>query len=391
MKKLIILIALLASSAFAQTCGTVNYFSSEADYVACTSANPVKPIVDGTPSTSDTHSRYQWNIRSLLENETYASQLSDAPNDVTVAVIDTYPGSQGHPDLTGVYLTGINLIEGGTNVNPGTWDGTSYGNSHGQCAAGIIAAEHNSIGTAGVFHRARIMPIRSSFATLPDAIDQAVAAGAKVIHIAGYVISTPQSYFTFPEDASSYRPSFRTTAERDANLPILIAIRAAINAADAAGVVVTQGIGNRAGSFQANFIASHPRVIAVGATNAHEEISAFNSTNYDYDIFAPGGDRREFAWSAVSGLTMPIYAANLDDPLCPMGPSSYGSLTLGSAAAPHVAAAAAIVKSYKPTATAEEVRQYLYASTRTPTPNLSLLQSLGGLLSLKKLKANLVP
>lgn len=386
-------------NAHGQSCGTKNYLNA-VDYVACTSALSAAPTnLDGTPSTSDAFSRYQWNMRALLEGESYSSLFSDAPADVTVAVIGEWPGHMGHPDLVNTYLTGINTIEGGTVTSP-TWDGQvpTVGNAHDQCAAGIIAAEHNSVGMAGVFHRARILPIRASWLGLPLAISSAVAAGAKVIHIAGYAlqdeisgVSQRRNQMFLEHPGGMVRPAYSDTTYRDSLLPTLNAMRLAIEAANEAGVVIVKGVRNDAGLIMTDFIASRKQVIAVGATNAHDEISAYNATSYSYEIFAPGGDRREFAWGAIAGITAPIYEANLDDPMCPMGPSGYSFLTLGSAAAPHVAAAAAIVKSYKPTATVEEVRRLLQKSTRAVRPNLNVLQSLGGLLSLKKLKANLVP
>lgn len=233
MKKIacLLLICAAAGNAFAQ-CGTKNY-TNEADYVACTSAYSAAPTnLDGTPSTADALSRYQWNMRSLLEGESYASLFSDAPNDVIVAVIGEWPGHQNHPDLVNVYLTGINTIEGGTVTSP-SWDGLdpTRGNAHDQCAAGIIAAEHNSQGMAGVFHRAKILPIRSSWQGLPIAINAAVANGAKVIHIAGYAIhdydsggvSQSKNQMFLEQPGGMVRPAYSDSTYRNGLLPTMTA------------------------------------------------------------------------------------------------------------------------------------------------------------------------
>lgn len=401
MKKLITfaLAIFFSFAAHAQTCGSTKNYTNAADYVTCNSVSSTPPTnIDGTPSTGDALSRYQWNLRALLEGETYASLFADAPRDVKVAVIDEWPGSGGHADLVNNYLTGINLIEGGTNTS-GTYNGSGsiVAQLHGQCAAGIIAAEHNSIGTAGVFARAKIIPIRASFPTMAAAINQAVAAGAEVIHVAGFKFtdtdvngySLAENYIFADLYSSIQRPALRNVSDRAYIVGNMNDIRAAIEAANEAGVVITNGVANWTGLRTTNFIASRKQVISAGATNAFDEISAFNSMSYSYDIFAPGGDRRNFTFSAVATVIQSDVNSNLDDPLCPAGPTNYSSLTLGSAATPHVAAAAAIVKSYLPTATVEQVRQLLLKSTRPVTPNLNVIQATGGLLSLKKLRTNL--
>ena len=130
-----------------------------------------------------------------------------------------------------------------------------------------------------------------------------------------------------------------------------------------------------------------------GASNVLGEASPHNSGSYRYDLFAPGGERR----SASVGISTPFGVwqygadANADDILCCVGSQAYCFLTLGSAAAPHTAAAAAIAKSYLPDASPEVVRRLLVKSTQPfTTPNLTVSQAAGGVLSLKKLKTNLL-
>lgn len=380
-------------SADAGACGQQNYTTS-AEYISCVSPSyaPAMSAIDSTPSTADAYSRYQWAMRAVLEGEQYQSLFSDAPADVTVAVIDRWPGHANHPDLVNVYLTGINLIEGGTNTS-GVWDGemATSSNLHGQCAASIIAAEHNSFGMAGVFHRARILPIRSSLDTLASAILVAVANGAKVIHIAGYEATSTQFFYLYPENYGATYPAFNTYAVRDYYVALLGGIRTAIEQADEAGVIVTMGIGNRDGKINTYFIGSRPEPIVVGATNIKDEVSPFNSMSYRYDVFAPGGDRRTSSTPVNVGpdavSAQPL--SNADDVMCALGPNKYSFLSGGSAAGPHVAGAAAIFKSYRPAGTVTEFRRILRQSVRPVTPNLNVIQSDAGLLSLKKLRGNL--
>ena len=378
----------------AASCGSDSYATPE-EYVECVAATPYRvpdSLIDGAPSTRDPYSRYQWALRVLLENTLYDRLFRDAPRDVIVAVIDRWPGHGRHADLVGVYLPGINLVEGGTDTS-GKWDGVAAtsSNLHGQCAASIIAAEHNGVGIAGVFHRARILPIRSSVTTFAQAIRVAVQKGAEVIHIAGYEYTAGQMFHLFPESREANHPAYGTAATRETILPLLTGIRTALERAEEAGIVLTQGLGNRTGKFTSNWIASRPQVIVVGATNIHNEVSPFNSVSFRYEVFAPGGDRRHAATPISIGPDVISDApnANADDVLCALGNDRYSFMSGGSAAAPQVAAAAAIVKSYLPKATPAEVRRIIARSTRPSTPTLNVIQSTGGVLSLKLLRDNI--
>lgn len=377
------------------TLGSLNH-GSKSDYIANVSQtyNPSPSLIDGAPATGAALSRYQWGMRQLLEGESYQSLFYDAPLDIIVAVIGHWPGHQGHPDLIDRYVAGFNFVEGGTNTST-TWDGNSAtaSTSHDQAVASIIAAEHNATGMSGVFHRARIMPIRASFQTLGRAIDTAVANGAKVIHIAGYVTDDyDEHFFSFLDDLyPSYPlyPSFRSDANRAAKLPAMQSARQAVRDATEAGVTVTTVVGNWSGVPMFTFMSQMAETIVAGPTNVLGEISPHSSMSYAFDVFCPGGDRRPYS----SGLTLPSNVlqggdtANADDILCAIGPDKYTFLTLGSAAGPHLAAAVAIIKSYMPDATTEVVRRLIQKASKPATPNLNLLQATGGVLSLKLLRA----
>jgi subtilisin family serine protease len=155
--------------------------------------------------------------------------------------------------------------------------------------------------------------------------------------------------------------------------------------------VITQGIGNRTGGFTSNWIASRPQVIAIGATNIHNEVSPFNSLSFRYEVFAPGGDRRPADAKVSMGGDVVSDApnSNPDDVMCALGKDRYSFMSGGSAAAPQVAAAAAIVKSYLPAATPAQVRRLITGSTRPSTPTLNVIQSTGGVLSLKALRGHI--
>lgn len=357
---------------------------------------PSTSLIDGPPSTSDALSRYQWGMRMVLEGSQYSHVLGDAPRDVKVAVIDIYPGDQGHPDLVNIYEEGINLVEGGTDTNPPVWDGNAgtTSNAHGQCAASIIGAEHNTAGAAGLFHRARIIPIRASFDTLDRAIDAAVTRGAEVIHIAGFDVSHPlQAYPVWPDyyipNTHPLRWMFMTTAEAVLDAAKLVRIADAIQRATWSGTIITTVVGNWDGRQASIFHASNHETVVGSAVNILGEPSPFNANNYYTTMLAPGGDRREvtYAMSLPANVFTQGAFSNEDDVLCAIGPDKYSFGSGGSFAGPQMAAAAAIIKSYLPNATAQDVRRLLIQSKQPIKLNLHVLQSVGGMLSLKRLKA----
>lgn len=379
-----------------------------ADFARCVSADyaPTDGQIDGAATTADAYSRYQWAMRQIFEGESYTTVLGDAPRDVKVAVIDNYVGLHGHPDLVNVYETGINTVEGGTNTDA-PWDGISptSSNEHGQCVASVIASEHNGTGTAGVFARVRIIPIRASFRTLPAAIDAAVAAGAEVIHIAGMAPEydaflqppTPIEFQLYPLWPDYYLPSTnplrfmaRTPASSAHENGMLKDFADAIERAVwDHNVIVTTVVGNWDGRFASVFHASLHETVVGAAVNVLGEPSPFNANNYYTTMLAPGGDRRANALtvSLPSDMITGGQTADADDVMCAIGPDKYGFGSGGSFAGPHIAAAAAIVKSYLPDATADDVRRLLRRSSQPIMNNLHVLQSVGGMLSIKRLKA----
>lgn len=357
---------------------------------------PTAAMIDGVAPTSDPLSRYQWNLRQILEGRPYLDVLGDAPRDVKVAVIDTYGGSMGHPDLVGVYETGINVVEGGTNTNPPVWDGLSgtSSNQHGQCVASIIAAQHNGAGLAGVFHRARIIPVRASWQTLDVAIDAAVAAGAEVIHIAGYSVSALyEDYAMFPDMGSPLvyplRWTMRDPPTAELERARLKAIRSAVERAVwDHNVIVTTVVANWSGLTTTYFTSQIHDTVVAGAVNVLGEPSPFNSNSHAYTVLAPGGDRRAHPWLPHAGDWISSgWQAGQDDIPCAIGPNRYTWGSGGSFSGPHVAAAAAIIKSYLPDATAADVRRLLTRSAQPLALNLHIAQGAGGALSLSRLKA----
>jgi subtilisin family serine protease len=213
-------------------------------------------------------------------------------NPVIVAVVDTGVDAD-HEDLRGVVVQGRNLVQRGQ----APYD--KHG--HGTHCAGVIAAlADNGKGVAGVAAGVRIMPIKAlgddgsgEDPVLVDAIESAVAGGAKVISMS---LGTDQD---------------------------LISVRRAIQAAVAKGVVIVASSGNQ-GAERALYPARYPEVIAVGATDLDDMRAMFSNDDRNVRLTAPG---------VVIRSTVP---------------GGYDYMSGTSMAAPHVSAAFAFLVSFRP-------------------------------------------
>lgn len=118
-----------------------------------------------------------------------AWDITKGNSNIIVAVIDE--GIGNHPDLPSsdqLILPGCNVssIGNGSDPNNPAPASNQIGNYHGQACAGIIAANHNNIGIAGIAPDCTIMPVRIEAGILSDymattAIDFAVMNGANII------------------------------------------------------------------------------------------------------------------------------------------------------------------------------------------------------------------
>jgi type VII secretion-associated serine protease mycosin len=217
---------------------------------------------------------------------------------LVVAVVDT--GVDGaHPQLRGHVLPGYDVLTGGT--------ADSDCQGHGTFVAGIIAAQRvDGVGFTGVAPGVTILPIRETTTTsvqvadLAAGIRAAAQRGAKVINIS------------------------TTTSTDDPTL------RAAVNQALAAGVVVVAASGNDADQGNAaQYPAGYPGVLAVGAVDKDGKRAGFSGTA-SVGVVAPGVD----LISTGAGGTG----------LVATGTSGGGT----SFAAPYVAGVAALVLAYHP-------------------------------------------
>lgn len=345
---------------------------------------PTHLLVAESNITRDPLSRFQWGLATMLDGCDYWELQQDAPRDVVVALIDSQV-HMDHPDLVRKQVAGWNFTKNSPVMTfPYDKNSPNASNLHGQCAASIIAAEtDNNIGMAGVFSRAYIMPIQAGKGHTAQALNWAIEHQADVI-----VLYNVEGALLGPMGGDSVPDPTLATSE---NITLIREIKAAFQRAYENNIPIISGVSNK-GTFDISFTADDPRVISVGAHNVFGEASFPNSFSYTYEIFAPGGsrapihNREELSQLFPKELAVFDLVADYDDPICAIGPKGYSFLTLGSAAIPHVAGAVALIKSYLPDASVSEIREILLKSTHPLTPTQTLLEALGGQVSLRLVK-----
>lgn len=228
---------------------------------------------------------------------------------VLVAVIDSGVDA-GHPELAGVIADTYDTL-----------DPSEPPHSHGTAIAGTIAA-HSRL--RGVAPAARLLAIRAFGESKGGAegttfnilrgIDWAIAKGARVINMS----------FAGPADPALSR---------------------ALAAARAKGMVLIAAAGNAGPKSPPLYPAADPNVIAVTATDAHDDLFPASNRGAHVEIAAPGVDI-----------------------LAPATGGSYQVSSGTSLAAAHVSGIAALLVERKPDLTGDQVRRILAGSAKDLGP-----------------------
>lgn len=281
----------------------------------------IKPL--WTPN--DTLYPTQWNLPAIQMPAAWDVERGSATT--LVAVIDT--GVQlDHPDLVANLDQSLDYDFASGDDVPEDEQG------HGTHVSGILAAvTNNSTGVAGISPGVRLAALKIMGATdgsvsdLVDAIYYAADIGADVVNMS---VGEPLD-ITKPGDAAEAR-----------------AMQAAVDYARARDVVLVGAAGND-GSAHVYYPAACDGVITVAATSRSNVVATYSNHGPQVDIAAPGG---EFGYPAVlaNGINSTFFG------------STYKYLTGTSMASPHVAAAAALLRSHEPAANAEEVTDSLLYS-----------------------------
>jgi subtilisin family serine protease len=215
-------------------------------------------------------------------------------DDVIIAIVDSGVALD-HEDLVNKIVPGYNFVE----LDTEPYDD----NGHGTFVASIAAAEtNNGVGIAGVSWNAKIMPIKvvnsqglASYLAIAEGIRKAAEQGAQVINLS--IGGVSPSFIL--EDACEYAYNL--------------------------GAVLVAATGNT-GSAVLYPAAYDDYCIAVGATDANDEVPDFSNYGPQVDVTAPGVE-------VVGAYFSPR--------------TSY--------ATPHVSGAAALLLSYKPFLTNTQV------------------------------------
>ena len=200
----------------------------------------------------------QWGIGAA--NFTGAWQTTYGTGSVTICVLDTGV-DHTHPDLQVNLLQDANGAYGYNAMNGTTYVMDDVG--HGTHVTGILAATGgNGLGVTGLA-RSKVLTVKvmgpngGTEADLIAGLDHCVLRGAKIASMSLHV---------------------------DAHDP---ALAAAIEAAQAAGMLVVAAAGNDA-STTVVYPAAYPGVVSVGAALPNGTLAGFSNHGPDLDLVAPG-------------------------------------------------------------------------------------------------------
>lgn len=222
---------------------------------------------DGQASNAPYAGAGQWALRLMQVDRAW--DIARGSPQIVVAVVDTGVDPD-HPDLAGALLPGATFLN---SVSPAcTYDDVDD-NSHGTHIAGIIGAAPNpSAGSGGVAFGVRILPVKvldcagtGSNADIAAGIVWAVDQGARIVNVSlGSQVASASL-----EDAVRYAEAHD------------VLIVAAAGNCGAGG-----GRCRRVNS--AEYPAAFPGVLAVGATDAQDQVTSFSTRGWQIGVVAPG-------------------------------------------------------------------------------------------------------
>lgn len=248
----------------------------------------------------------QWAPKKIMADDAW--DIPQATTSLRVAVVDTGVDLE-HPEFSGIiaYQNGFGDFENG-DAPP---DGRA-GAEHGTHVAGIIAAlRNNSRGIAGLA-QVRLLAMgcatwstnaqRYHIGNSDDAINEAIAQGAAVINC------------SFGLESGDLPAALVAALDNALEHDVLVIVAAGNSTNDVTGVYWDQ----------------HDWPVIVSATDENDALTRFSNFGIAIDLSAPG----DWILSTV--------------PIQPSGAEVYLSRSGTSMAAPHVAGAAAMVKSMNP-------------------------------------------
>lgn len=263
------------------------------------------------------------------------------------------------------------LVQGGTMQSWITGHGTHV-------AITVAGAADNGLGTAGVAPDSPIMPIQAlgyvpemqaitgTPAFVSDGIARAIGNGAKVINMS--------IGFGVPEELVSAWRNAWTAEEKqeieqlimEGTIALLDNFRAAIDQAQASGVILVKAAGNDDYPAKWDSFCYSKKVIAVAATTPGDQRADFSNYGEYTTVSAPGTE----IWSGF-----------------PNPAEQYKYLQGTSMASPHVAGVVGLIKTLEPDYTFEQVRDLLVStgeSLSTDEPIGPMINAQAAVEALKK-------
>jgi subtilisin family serine protease len=307
--------------------------------------------VDLVKSTNDPMYADQWHLNNtggsidgkalvadIDVNAPEAWGITTGVSNVVVAVIDD--GVEAHEDMAPL-LNGYTPVDGGNGAPSLTDDG------HGQQVAGLIGAQHNSIGCAGIAPGTRMFSVNifapnTTNADVADGIVWSVDNGADIL-------SNSWGFGSCTYDVAAITDAFAY---------------AATNGRGGLGCISLVASGN---DFQScvSYPADLPTVTAVGGISGDGERSHYSNYGPALDISAPSDDDwqrfgRNWYSTGTHGLrtidregSAGWYSGNYSE--------AFGGT---SGATPQVSAVAALVLSVNANLTKAEVENILYSTAK---------------------------
>jgi type VII secretion-associated serine protease mycosin len=277
----------------------IDHFSQRTDVAY---AEPNYLLLHRAVPNDEFYPRYQWDM-PMVDME-HAWDISQGKPSVVVATVDTGIDYQ-HPEFADKIVQGYNVLDESA---PPQDD-----NGHGTHVAGIIAARtNNNQGIAGISWNSKIMPVKGIGAD---------GSGSSLDIAKGIVWAADHGASVINMSIGNYHPSS--------------ALHEAIQYAYGKNVVLIAASGNDNTS-QPSYPAAYPEVLSVGAADSAGKRATFSNYGAYLDIVAPG----------------------VDIPSTYVG-SQYAALSGTSMACPHVAGAAALIRSVNPALSNSEVMNVL--------------------------------
>ncbi|MEG0876371.1 MAG: S8 family serine peptidase [Oscillospiraceae bacterium] len=258
---------------------------------------------------NDPYLKQQWNINSIGISSAWDKGYEGT--NVKVAVIDSGVNSL-HEDFSGTHFDkGSNMLDGSHDISDQT--------GHGTLVSGIIGAtRNNAVGIAGLCGGITIVPIKCFGDSVETDASYIISGLYEAVDI--YKCDVVNLSLGVPHQMESMAAAIKNAVDK--------------------GVIIVSAVGND-GTSAMQYPAAYDTVVGVGAVDSFDKVASFSQKNKSVFLTAPG---------------VKVYGPDHKTK------NRYKEGDGTSYSAPHVAAAAAILKQYAPTADVDDFMALLKSS-----------------------------